>query len=82
MKPFQDYMRAPAACRFKRNIQPPRLHFLYRDAEQARHFAGMRRQHHCGGVAFVQSIGHAVKRVQPVGIQNDWEFGLLQRPGG
>ena len=76
MKPFEYYVRAPASRRFERDFQSPRLHFFHRDAEQARHFAGMRRDRQRWSAPLVEMIGHAVISVQSVSIQDDRKFRL------
>ena len=76
-KALKDHVRSPASCRFESDIETPCLHFLYRDAKQARHLARMRRYYHMSGTAPVQLIGHFVIRVQSIRVQNDGQFRFL-----
>src|SRR5579872_5169731 len=77
VKTFENHVRAPSSCGFQRDIEPPCLHILGCDAQQASHFTGMGSQRQHRRFALVQMIGHTRISVEPVRVQYDWEFGVL-----
>ena len=55
------------------------LHGIDRNVQQARHLAGMRRDHHSDLVASHEAIRVAGKGVQRIGVEHDGNAGAFEK---